>query len=199
MIGKQLSSNYYRVAIINQSYGKEDNMSILTSTTIIGGSDGPTSIFLADQLGWNWINLFGFIIIVLMMIPNIVYAMKFRGVTNKCKNKWMNLLEQVGRYGCMFLMIFNIGIAEFGYASVEAFLLYLLINAVLMLAYWIIWVLYFHKQQQWKSLALAILPSCMFLFSGILLRHVLLVILAIVFTVSHIFVTIKNTQDSKIQ
>jgi hypothetical protein len=26
-----------------------------------------------------------------------------------------NVLEQIGRYGCMFLMVFNIGIAEFGY------------------------------------------------------------------------------------
>ena len=27
----------------------------------------------------------------------------------------MNILEQIGRYGCMFLMIFNIGIVESGF------------------------------------------------------------------------------------
>ena len=68
--------------------------------------------------GLNWINIFGLVIVVLMLIPNILYAIKFKGQEVKCKCcRSMYILEQVGRYGSMFLMAFNIGIAEFGFAS----------------------------------------------------------------------------------
>ena len=41
-------------------------------------------------------------------------------------------------------------------------------------------------------MALAVLPACMFLLSGVLLRHWLLAGFAVVFAVGHIFVTKKN-------
>jgi len=69
----------------------------------------------------------------------------FRNQENKCDNKFMNVLEQIGRYASMFLMVFNIGIAEFGFSSVGVFLLYGFGNAFLILVYWIVWMLYFHK------------------------------------------------------
>ena len=40
--------------------------------------------------------------------------------------------------------------------------------------------------------ALAVLPSCIFLLSGILLRHWLLVGFAVLFAIGHIYVTLKN-------
>ena len=89
--------------------------------SIIGGSDGPTSIFLAGKVGFSWINIFGLIIVALLLIPNIIYAFKFRGVENQCRSSAMNKLEQIGRYGCMFLMIFNIGILEFSFSSIGMF------------------------------------------------------------------------------
>ncbi len=46
--------------------------------SVIGGADGPTSIFLAGKLGCNWINFFGLIIVVLLLLPNILYAFYFR-------------------------------------------------------------------------------------------------------------------------
>ena len=54
---------------------------------------------------FNPINLFGFIIVVIMLIPNIIYGIKFKGLENKCTNKAMNIIEQVGRYGSMALMV----------------------------------------------------------------------------------------------
>ena len=30
-----------------------------SSISVIGGSDGPTSIFLAGKIGINWLNIFG--------------------------------------------------------------------------------------------------------------------------------------------
>ena len=68
------------------------------STTIIGGSDGPTSIFLAGKLGMNWLNVSGLIFMVLLLIPNIIYAVKFHENNTPCPNRAMNILEQIGHY-----------------------------------------------------------------------------------------------------
>ena len=140
----------------------------------------------------EWLNIFGLILVVLILVPNIIYAFKFRDQQNKCTNKIMNIIEQVGRYGCMFLMIFNLGIAEFGFASKAMFLVYLIGNATLLISYWIIWILYFKKQTYWEQLALAIIPTCLFLLSGITIQHYLLVIWSVIFGIGHIFVTNKN-------
>lgn len=158
-----------------------------------GGADGPTSIFLAGKLGISWLNLFGLMILVFLMIPNIIYAVKFHGSDNRSRNRTMNLLEQIGRYASMFLMVFNIGIAEFGFSSVALFLVYLAGNILLLLIYWIIWFLFFIEQKTWKSMALAIIPAVIFLISGITLRHYLLIFSAVLFGVGHICITWQNT------
>lgn len=160
--------------------------------SIIGGSDGPTAIFVAGKLGIDWLNIFGLFLVILLIIPNIVYAVRVKDQKNLCTNKFLNLLEQIGRYACMFLMIFNIGIAEFGFGSVEAFLIYSIGNVLLMAAYWITWILYFHKQSFGRQITLAILPTCLFLLSGITMRHYLLILFGIIFGVGHICVTYKN-------
>ena len=101
------------------------------SMSIIGGADGPTSVFVAGKLGIGWLNGFGLILVVLLLIPNIIYAVRAKDQHNHCTNKVMNVIEQVGRYSCMFLMVFNIGITEFGFHSVSAFLVYLFGNALI--------------------------------------------------------------------
>ena len=44
----------------------------------IGGADGPTSIFLAGKLDMGWLNVFGLVMVILMLIPNIIYAVKHK-------------------------------------------------------------------------------------------------------------------------
>ena len=46
------------------------------SISIIGGADGPTSIFLGGSLGISWLNIFGLILVVLLLVPNTIYAVK---------------------------------------------------------------------------------------------------------------------------
>ena len=104
----------------------------------------------------------------------------------------MYILEQVGRYGSMFLMAFNIGIAEFGFASDTHFSIYAIANIILLVAYWLVYALYFYRQSNWKRIALAIIPSCIFLIDGILLRHYLLVCFTIIFALSHLCITLKD-------
>lgn len=162
------------------------------SVSIIGGSDGPTAIFVAGRTGIEWLSVFGLVLVILLLLPNIVYAIKVKDQKNLCTNRFMNILEQVGRYGCMFLMVFNIGIAEFGFGSVGAFLIYLFGNVILMLAYWLFWMLFFNKKSNGKQIALAIIPTCLFLLNGITMRHYLLVLFSIIFGIGHIYVTVKN-------
>ena len=57
----------------------------------------------------SWFNYYGLAIMAIIMIPNIVYAVKHKGgAENGYRNRAAEVLEQIGRYGCMALMIFNI-------------------------------------------------------------------------------------------
>ena len=60
----------------------------------------------------DFFNPFGLIFIVLIMIPNIVFALKFKdGFENPWKGKIaknLEIFEQIGRYGCFAFMLFNI-------------------------------------------------------------------------------------------
>ena len=103
----------------------------------------------------------------------------------------MNVLEQIGRYGSMFLMVFNIGIAEFGFASTNAFLIYFLGSILFMLTYWIMWIIFFVNPSMWNRMALAIIPTLLFLLCGCTLGHILLIITAIIFGIGHIYVTLS--------
>ena len=47
--------------------------------SILGGADGPTSIFLAGKLQAGRLNLSGLLLVVLLLLPNILYAFRFRG------------------------------------------------------------------------------------------------------------------------
>ncbi|MDF2486820.1 MAG: hypothetical protein K0R46_2988 [Herbinix sp.] len=147
----------------------------------------------------NWINIFGLIIVVLMLLPNILYAYLKKPAENQCKNKAMNALEQIGRYGSMFLMVFNIGIFEFGFYSNKAFAVWLICTVALLLFYWLYWFLYFSDPKITSAMLLAIIPSLIFVSSGFFLRHWLLVIFGAIFSVGHIYVTYQNNsmKDTK--
>ena len=143
---------------------------------------------------FGWINVFGAVVVVLMLIPNIVYAIKNKDEKNLCTNKVMNLIEQIGRYACIVLMWLPLLVWKFGFQSAFEMLLYLFGNGALLLAYWIVFFRHIRKRSAAKALTLAVLPSCIFLMSGILLRHWLLAGFAVLFAVGHIYVTLKNAQ-----
>jgi hypothetical protein len=140
----------------------------------------------------GWINIFGMIIVVLMLLPNILYAFKNKTIENKCRNKTMNMIEQIGRYGSMFFMAFHIGIYELGFRSNLNFVIWLITTIILILLYWLIWFFYFLSPQSLAAMLLAIIPSIIFIFSGYFARHWLLLISGVIFSVGHIYVTHQN-------
>ena len=146
----------------------------------------------------GWINIFGLVFMVIIMIPNVVFALKCRdGFENRQKNKIIEVLEQVGRYGCFAFMLINIPGTWFGWASDEAFALYLIVDAVLVTAYCVIWAVCIKKNRVFRALSLSIIPSVIFLFSGIMSRSVLLMISAIVFAPCHILISYKNAKTDQ--
>ena len=143
----------------------------------------------------EWFNVFGLIFLVVIMIPNIVFAIKCKdGFNNKWNNKYVECLEQVGRFGCFGFMIINIPGTWFGWWSDEIFALYLIVDAILVILYCVIWIICFKKSSVFRALALSIIPSILFLFSGIMSRSVLLIIASVLFAPSHIMISYRNAK-----
>lgn len=197
---------------------------------IINHGDGPTAYFYAGKVGtgnpgmggfgfvWNWINIFGLITIVLLLLPNIIYAVKYRDEKNLCENKFMNILEQVGRYGSMLFMVVCLKSGGFCFSSTAAFLAYCFGNLLILLAYWVLWGVFFHvsgrrdgrqdgvsavslagkrevRSTAALQMSLAVLPSCLFLLDGIALGYVPLIVFALLFAAGHIYVTDRNNKN----
>ena len=144
----------------------------------------------------RWFNLFGLIFVAVIMIPNIVFALKCKdGFKNKWENKYVETLEQIGRFACFGFMIINIPGTYLGWASDKALAVYLIADSVLSLLYCIIWIICFRKSSVFRALALSIIPSILFLISGILSRSALLIIAAVIFAPTHIMISYKNAQN----
>lgn len=129
------------------------------------------------------------------MIPNIIFAIKCKdGFDNKWKNKYVEIIEQIGRFGYFGFMIVHIPGTWYGWWSDEAFAIYLIVDVILVSLYCIIWMICFKKNSVFRALALSILPSILFMFSGIMCRSVLLIIAAVLFAPSHILISYKNVK-----
>lgn len=140
----------------------------------------------------NWFNYYGLVIMAIIMVPNIIYAVKNKNNSNSgYNNKAVVILEQIGRYGCFVLMIFNIPYTYFNFWFDYGLIVYLSVNGGLCLLYLIFWAICWKRQDTLKALSLSVLPSCIFLFSGVVLANIPLIIFAVIFSVNHILISYK--------
>lgn len=143
-------------------------------------------------------NPWGFLFLSIIMIPNIIFAIKNKeAFENSKQKKWFKILEifeQIGRYGCFFCMMFNISGTYFGFSSNFSFRIYLIINGILIFSYCLIWITHFRKNNLFRGISLSVIPSIIFLFSGIISKSILLIIFAIIFAPCHIAISILNTK-----
>ena len=143
----------------------------------------------------EWFNVFGLVFIVVIMIPNIVFAVRCKdGFENRWNNTVIEIIEQIGRFGCFGFMIFNVPGTWFGWWSNEAFAIYLIIDSLLIVLYCAIWFVFWEKNNVFRALALSIIPSVIFLFSGVMSRSILLIIATILFAPTHILISYKNAK-----
>lgn len=141
----------------------------------------------------EWYNAFGAFFVAVIMIPNIVFAMRCKdGFENRWHNKYVEAAEQVGRFGCFGFMIINVPGTWFGWCSDEAFAAYLIVDIILVALYCAIWVACFKKNSVFRALTLSAIPSVLFLFSGIMSRSMLLIISSVLFAPSHIVISYRN-------
>lgn len=143
-------------------------------------------------------NPWGFLFLSIIMIPNIIFAIKNKeAFENSIQKKWFKILEifeQIGRYGCFFCMMFNISGTYFGFSSNFSFRIYLIINGILIFSYCLIWITHFRKNNLFRGISLSVIPSIIFLFSGIISKSILLIIFSIIFAPCHIAISILNTK-----
>lgn len=141
------------------------------------------------------LNVFGLIVVAVILIPNIVFAAKCKdGFENRWKNKGVEIMEQIGRFGCFGFMIFRIPNTWFGFRSDTAFAVYLAVDIALTLLYCLVWIVCFRKSSVFRALALSILPSVLFLFSGIMSRSIPLTAAAVLFAPNHILLSYQNAK-----
>lgn len=137
--------------------------------------------------------MYGLIFMSVIMIPNAVFALKCKdGFKNRKNYRAAEIFEQTGRAGCFAFMIINVPGTFFGWISDAAFIMYLTVDAVLALTYCALFIVFFKKNSKFRALSLSIIPSAIFLFSGIASRSVLLTVSAALFAPSHIFISYKN-------
>jgi len=138
-------------------------------------------------------NCYGLCIIILIMIPNIIFFSKNKDFQTKYHNKLVEIIEQIGRYGCFILTIINIPHTYFGFFFKGGLAIYLTVNGILTLSYLIIWYVCKNKYFKFRSYALSIIPSVLFIFSSVMLLYVPLMVFSVAFSITHITISIKNS------
>ena len=138
-------------------------------------------------------NYYGLIIIVLILLPNIAFAVLNKdGFKNAYENKPLEICEQIGRFGCFILMIVNVPYTYFGFRFNYTLAAYLAVNGVLTFVYLLGWIVLWKKPGVLRALLLSITPSAIFLFSGVMLTNIPLSVLSVLFAITHITLSYKN-------
>ncbi len=133
----------------------------------------------------NPINGINGTLVLAILLPNILLGKHARRDHSGVPRAVL-LLENIGRYGCMLLMVLPLFVGEFGYGSVAAMVISLGLNLLLLILYWVFWLQYLRRKGQLEAVLLAVLPTSMFLCTGVALGHWALVGMAAVFGACHV-------------
>ncbi len=145
----------------------------------------------------RFVNLFGLAVIAAIMVPNFVFAATHKdGFENLYKNKIVEFLEQVGRFGCFAFMIFCVPFLCRGFWFNEAKVSYYAASSVLTALYLCGWCVFWNENSLRKSIVLSVVPSLLFLESGFFTLNVPLFICAVIFAPCHILISCKNAEMS---
>ena len=152
-------------------------------------------IFDGVTVRFGWINVFGAIIALLLLVPHIIFEVKFKDRKRRRMPKIMRFFESLLWAICCALMIVNVGIYEFGFDSKTLFIIYFIGNVVLLLAYYICWFLFFVKPAFGKRVSTAVIAVLAFCLSGVTLTNILLIVFASLFGNCHIFMAAQDKYD----
>lgn len=146
----------------------------------------------------SWFNFIGLIFVAVILIPNIIFAAKNKdGFQNFYQNKFVEIFEQIGRFGCFITMFFTPPFLNLGFKINGAKTAYIITGAVLVALYCLGWIVFGRENSVRKSLALSIIPSVLFLESGLLSLNFPLIILSLIFAPCHIIISYKNAKATE--
>ena len=146
----------------------------------------------------DWSGVAGLIFVFVLLIPNMIYAVTNKdGFADNYHNKFIEAGEQIGRFGCFILMFIQLPFVTLGYIYDGAQTLYLIFGVALLVLYCGGWIVFRKGNSMAKALTLSILPSVLFLESGILTLNIPLIVLSVVFAICHITISYKNTVGNK--
>ena len=135
----------------------------------------------------DWFNLTGLIFVFVLLIPNMIYAVTNKdGFADNYHNKFIEAGEQIGRFGCFILMFIQLPFVTLG-----------IFGVALLVLYCGGWIVFRKGNSMAKALTLSILPSVLFLESGILTLNIPLIVLSVMFAICHITISYKNTVGNK--
>lgn len=138
-------------------------------------------------------NLFGLVFVLLLLVPNLVFAFTHKdGFENLYHNKTVELLEQIGRFGCFLLEFLEIPVLCRGFFFDGGRTVYLAVGATLVTLYLLGWAVFRKESSLRKAITLSVLPSLLFLESGILTLNLPLIAFALLFAPCHITISVKN-------
>lgn len=146
----------------------------------------------------SWFNFIGLVFVAVILIPNIIFAAKNKdGFQNFYHNKFVEVFEQIGRFGCFITMFFTPPFLNLGFKINGAKTAYIITGAVLVALYCLGWIVFGKENSVRKSLALSIIPSVLFLESGLLSLNFPLIILSLIFAPCHIIISYKNAKATE--
>lgn len=141
----------------------------------------------------KYLNYWGLFFVIVILIPNIVFAATCEdGFENHFQNKFVELFEQIGRFGCFFSMFISIPFMCKGYWFDHGETVYLILGVLLVALYCFGWIIFWRENSIRKSLYLSVIPSALFVESGIISGNIMLVIFAIIFAPCHIRISYMN-------
>ncbi len=143
---------------------------------------------------FNWINWINLAAVVWLVVINVIAARKGFSDRFHSKRLIVNILEQIGRYGCMALMILPVFASswKFAFGSVAEMLIWISLTILLLAIYSFLWI----KKASGKvpvSYGLALVPAVLFLLNGIMLRHLALAVTSLVFGIFHFLIVKENS------
>ena len=145
---------------------------------------------------FGWINAVNAVFVLLLIAVSVIGQKKSGLAPMQSNHTILNILEQVGRYACMALMILPLlpGL-EFGFSSETAMILWLILPPLLLVCYAILWTQ--TKRGAGVLYGLAIVPAVLFFCCGLLLHHWPLVGAAVLFGVCHTLIVRETTERGK--
>lgn len=146
----------------------------------------------------SWFNFIGLFFVAVILIPNIIFAAKNKdGFQNFYHNKFVEIFEQIGRFGCFITMFLTPPFLNLGFKINGAKTAYIITGAVLVALYCLGWIAFGKESSVRKSLALSIIPSVLFLESGLLSLNFPLIVLSLIFAPCHIIISYKNAKATE--